>query len=68
LLELSEGDSVAFSGELKASAFIDKDGQPRPSLELIAFRCIALTRTADAPEPVDSIAPAASEFSDDPAS
>jgi single-stranded DNA-binding protein len=36
LLALAEGDSVAISGELKVSAFADKSGAPKPSLDLVA--------------------------------
>jgi single-stranded DNA-binding protein len=37
LLALDDGDSVAISGELKASAYTDKSGAARPSLDLTAF-------------------------------
>jgi single-stranded DNA-binding protein len=36
LLALSEGDSVALSGELTPKVWADKDGNPRPSLDLLA--------------------------------
>lgn len=36
LLALEEGDSVAISGELKVSAYTDKTGALRPSLDLTA--------------------------------
>ena len=37
LLALDDGDSVALSGELKASVYTNKDGDSRPSLDLTAF-------------------------------
>lgn len=36
LLALAVGDSVAISGELKVGTYSDKDGAPRPSLDLTA--------------------------------
>ena len=36
LLALHEGDSVALTGELTASAYTDKDGVAKPSLNLLA--------------------------------
>lgn len=36
LLALEYGDSVAIAGELKAAAYIDKQEQPKPSLDLTA--------------------------------
>jgi single-stranded DNA-binding protein len=36
LLALSEGDSAALAGELTARAYADRDGNPRPSLDLLA--------------------------------
>lgn len=36
LLALTEGDSVALSGELTPKVYQPKDGPPRPSLDLLA--------------------------------
>ena len=41
LLALTDGDSVAISGELKASTYTDKDGAARPSLDLTAHAVLA---------------------------
>lgn len=40
LLALTDGDSVALAGELKATAFTDKDGAARPSLDLVAHQVL----------------------------
>jgi single-stranded DNA-binding protein len=37
LLTLTEGDSAAIAGELRATAYLNKDGAARPSLDLTAF-------------------------------
>jgi single-stranded DNA-binding protein len=36
LLALSDGDSVALSGELTPKVWLDKNGKPRPVLDLVA--------------------------------
>jgi single-stranded DNA-binding protein len=36
LVAVGDGDAVALTGELTAKAYTGKDGQPRPSLELLA--------------------------------
>ncbi len=36
LLALADGDSVALTGELTAKAWVDKEGNARPSLDLLA--------------------------------
>jgi single-stranded DNA-binding protein len=36
LLALTDGDSVAMSGELTPKAWTDKNGEARPSLDLVA--------------------------------
>jgi single-stranded DNA-binding protein len=36
LLALSDGDSVALSGELTPNVWTDKDGKARPTLDLLA--------------------------------
>lgn len=36
LLGLSEGDSIAMTGTLTAKVWVDKQGQPKPALDLIA--------------------------------
>ena len=40
LLALSDGDSVAVAGELTAGGYLDKTGEPRPSLELLAHQVL----------------------------
>lgn len=41
LLALSEGDSIAISGELAPKVWTDRDGNARPSLDLLG--CAVLT-------------------------
>lgn len=36
LLALGEGDSIAMTGTLTAKVWVDKQGQPKPALDLIA--------------------------------
>ena len=51
LLALDEHDAVALVGELKASAYLDKSGQPRPSVDLLAHGVVTayhITRTRQA--------------------
>ena len=36
LLALDAGDAVALAGTLKAGAWVDRDGNARPSLDLVA--------------------------------
>jgi single-stranded DNA-binding protein len=36
LLALADGDSIAISGELKVSTYVDKAGDAKPSLDLVA--------------------------------
>ena len=36
LLALSDGDSVALTGELTPKVYVPKEGEPRPSLDLLA--------------------------------
>jgi len=36
LLALQDGDSIALSGELKVGTYADKEGNARPSVDLIA--------------------------------
>jgi hypothetical protein len=40
LLALSEGDSVAMAGALTAKVWVDKQGQPKPALDLIAHQVL----------------------------
>lgn len=42
LLALNEGDSVGLSGTLKPGVRIDAQGQPRPTLDLIADQVLTL--------------------------
>jgi single-stranded DNA-binding protein len=41
LLALADGDSVAFAGELTASAYLDKEGVAKPSLDLLAHSVLS---------------------------
>lgn len=41
LLALSDGDSVALSGELTPKVYQPKDGPPRPSLDLLAHAVLS---------------------------
>lgn len=40
LLELDEGDSVALSGTLTPKAWTDREGNARPSIDLVAHQVI----------------------------
>ncbi len=42
LLALEAGDSLALAGTLKPSAWIDRDGNARPSLDLVAAQVLTL--------------------------
>lgn len=42
LLALDAGDSLALAGTLKAGAWIDREGNPRPSLDLVAAQVLTL--------------------------
>lgn len=42
LLALEAGDSLAVAGTLKPSAWIDRDGNARPSLDLVAAQVMTL--------------------------
>ena len=46
LLKLDAGDSVAAGGMLKATAWIDKNGKARPSLELIVTQLLTMYQRA----------------------
>ena len=41
LLALGDGDSVALSGEATPKVYVPKDGEPRPSLDLLAHAVIS---------------------------
>jgi len=41
LQALGDGDSVALSGELSASAYVHKDGTARPSLDLLVHAVLS---------------------------
>jgi single-stranded DNA-binding protein len=41
LLELSDKDAVALAGELTASAWSDKEGKPRPALDLVVHQLVS---------------------------
>lgn len=66
LLALSDGDAVALAGALTASAFVDKAGAARPSLDLVAHAVLtpysvgrkrAAMRPSDAPSARDEQPP-----------
>jgi single-stranded DNA-binding protein len=40
LLALDEGDSVALAGTVTPKVWIDKDGQPRPALDMVAAQVL----------------------------
>lgn len=42
LLALDAGDAVALAGTLKAGAWIDRDGNARPSLDLVAAQVLTV--------------------------
>ena len=42
LMVLSEGDAIAVTGELKVGAYIDKNGKPQGSLDLLVTGCLTL--------------------------
>ena len=42
LLALDAGDAVAMTGPLKAGAWIDRDGNARPSLDLVAAQVLTV--------------------------
>jgi hypothetical protein len=41
LLALSDGDSIALSGELTPKVYVPQSGEPRPSLDLLAHAVIS---------------------------
>jgi hypothetical protein len=43
LEELAEGDALAVKGELKVAAYLDKAGEPKPSIEVVADGLLART-------------------------
>jgi single-stranded DNA-binding protein len=40
LLALGDGDSVALAGTVTPKVWIDKDGQPRPALDMVAAQVL----------------------------
>lgn len=51
LLALDDGDSVALAGTLTPKAGVDKEGQPRPALDMVVHACLSpyhVTRKRDA--------------------
>jgi len=40
LMELSDKDAVAVAGSLTVSAWLDKEGKPRPGLDLVAHQLL----------------------------
>lgn len=41
LMALDDGDSVALSGTLTPKAWLDRDGEARPSLDMVAHACLS---------------------------
>jgi single-stranded DNA-binding protein len=67
LIGLSEGDSVALSGELTPRAWTDKEGTPRPALDLLAHHltspyCVKRKRRALAAVPAGGELPFGDQF------
>lgn len=46
LLALDDGDSVSLSGTLTPKAWTDKNGEPRPSLDLVAHAALTTYHVA----------------------
>jgi len=46
LLALSDGDSVAISGELTPKVYVPPQGEPRPALDLLAHSVISVYHVA----------------------
>ena len=76
LLAFSDGDSVALAGALTASAFTDKEGTARPSLDLVAHQVLTAyhvgrkrkaMQPSDGTQARDESSPAADERAADPA-
>lgn len=74
LLALHAGDALAVAGTLKPAAWIDREGNARPSLDLVAAQVLTLyglkkKRAASAgaapAEPGESAPPMGEDFSDD---
>lgn len=42
LLALQSGDSLSISGELTPGAWLDREGQPRPSLSMVVSKVLTL--------------------------
>ncbi len=66
LLALQDGDSAAIAGELRVSAYLDKGGLPKPSLDLTAHQVLTeyhVARKRKAVKGADS--GPAGEFPDD---
>ncbi|APZ42929.1 single-stranded DNA-binding protein [Acidihalobacter ferrooxydans] len=41
LMALGDGDSVALAGTLTPKAWIDREGEARPSLDMVAHACLS---------------------------
>lgn len=66
LLVLDDGDAVALAGELSAKAYSSKEGEPKPSLELLAQHVLTefqVTRKRQAAKPTREPEPARPETS-----
>jgi hypothetical protein len=44
LLALNDGDSVSLSGALTPKVWVDKQGKPRPAINLIAHKILTVIR------------------------
>ncbi len=40
LVALSDGEAVSLSGSIKVGAWVDKEGQPRPSIDMVASQVL----------------------------
>lgn len=54
LLALEEGDAAAVSGELTPGVWTDHHGEPRPSLDLVAHRVLAIYHVRHKRKALDS--------------
>jgi hypothetical protein len=67
LEELAEGDALAVKGELKVAAYLDKAGEPKPSIDGVADGLVALEKPSGrkkAASPKDEAAKHRAPFDD----
>jgi single-stranded DNA-binding protein len=75
LLALEDGDAVALTGEMTAKGYTSKDGEPKPSLELLAHQALTTYQvqqkrktakpTQDAEPAGTGLSSSTDEFADD---